>query len=214
MFLRNLMAMDTEEMIRGQPMDAVVLVGGCDKTVPAQIMAAASVDLPAIVLPVGPAATGNHKGEVLGACTDCRRLWGRYRAGEIDRSEIDEVNGRLVGSVGTCTVMGTASTMACLAEALGLALPNAGSAPATAAERMRLAEATGKQAVALAAAGRRGRARSSPTPRCGTPWSSCRRSADRPTGSSTSPPSPAAPAAASTSTSSTGSAARCRCWST
>ena len=153
MFLRNLMAMDTEEMIRAQPMDAVVLVGGCDKTVPAQIMAAASVDLPAIVLPVGPAATGNHKGEVLGACTDCRRLWARYRAGEIDRSEIDEVNGRLVGSVGTCTVMGTASTMACLAEALGLALPNAGSAPATAAERMRLAEATGKQAVALAAAG-------------------------------------------------------------
>jgi dihydroxy-acid dehydratase len=154
MFLRNLMAMDTEEMIRAQPMDAVVLIGGCDKTVPAQIMAAASVDLPAIVLPVGPASTGNHRGQVLGACTDCRRLWGRYRAGEIDQAEIDEVNGRLVGSVGTCTVMGTASTMACLAEALGLALPNAGSAPATAAERMRLAEATGKQAAALAVMGR------------------------------------------------------------
>src|SRR5436190_1389206 len=154
MFLRNLMAMDTEEMIRAQPMDAVVLVGGCDKTIPAQIMAAASVDRPAIVLPVGPASVGHHKGEVLGACTDCRRLWGRYRAGEIDAREVDEANGRLVGSVGTCTVMGTASTMACLAEALGLALPNTGSAPATAAERMRLAEATGKQAAALAATGR------------------------------------------------------------
>src|SRR5262249_13700133 len=74
MFLRNLMAMDTEEMIRAQPMDAVVLIGGCDKTVPAQIMAAASADLPAIVLPVGPASVGHHRGEVLGACTDCRRL--------------------------------------------------------------------------------------------------------------------------------------------
>src|SRR5438552_4254134 len=102
MFLRNLMAMDTEEMIRAQPMDAVVLIGGCDKTLPAQMMAAASVDLPAIVLQTGPASTGHHRGEVLGACTDCRRLWGRYRAGEIDQAEIDEVNGRLVGSVGTC----------------------------------------------------------------------------------------------------------------
>ena len=77
MYLRNLMAMETEEMIRGQPMDAVVLIGGCDKTLPAQIMAAASSDVPAIVLPTGPMATGSHRGERLGACTDCRRLWGR-----------------------------------------------------------------------------------------------------------------------------------------
>ena len=84
MFLRNLMAMDTEEMIRAQPMDAVVVIGGCDKTLPAQIMAAASADLPTVVVPVGPMVVGHHKGEVLGACTDCRRLWAKYRAGEID----------------------------------------------------------------------------------------------------------------------------------
>src|SRR5579863_5276598 len=99
MFLRNLMAMDTEEMIRAQPMDSVVVIGGCDKTLPAQIMAAASADLPAVVLPVGPMVVGHHRGEVLGACTDCRRLWARFRAGEIDEVEIEAVNGRLAPSV-------------------------------------------------------------------------------------------------------------------
>ena len=84
MYLRNLMAMDTEEMIRAQPMDAIVVIGGCDKTLPAQIMAAVSADLPTVVIPVGPMVVGHHKGEVLGACTDCRRMWGKYRAGEID----------------------------------------------------------------------------------------------------------------------------------
>jgi dihydroxy-acid dehydratase len=153
MFLRNLMAMDTEEMIRAQPMDAVVLIGGCDKTLPAQIMAAASVDLPAIVVPTGPMVVGHHKGEELGACTDCRRLWGRYRAGAMDQQEIDTVNGRLAPSVGTCMVMGTASTMACITEALGLALPMTATAPAVHSERVRLAEASGKRAVAMAAAG-------------------------------------------------------------
>ena len=120
MFLRNLMAMDTEEMVRAQPMDAVVLIGGCDKTLPAQVMAAASVNLPAIVLPTGPMVVGHHKGEVLGACTDCRRLWGQYRAGAIDVAETELISGRLAPSVGTCMVMGTASTMACIVEALGL----------------------------------------------------------------------------------------------
>lgn len=153
MFLRNLMAIDTEEMIRAQPMDAVVLIGGCDKTLPAQIMAAASADVPAIVLPVGPMVVGHHKGEVLGACTDCRRLWSAYRAGEMDAAEIDTVNGRLAPSVGTCMVMGTASTMACITEALGLALPMSASIPATHAERIRCAEATGKRAAEMAAAG-------------------------------------------------------------
>src|ERR1700759_3373558 len=118
MFLRNLMAMDTEEMIRAQPMDAVVLIGGCDKTLPAQVMAAASVDLPAIVLPTGPMVVGHYKGEVLGACTDCRRLWAKFRAGQMDADEINVVNARLAPSVGTCMVMGTASTMACVTEAL------------------------------------------------------------------------------------------------
>jgi dihydroxy-acid dehydratase len=153
MYLRNLMAMETEEMIRAQPMDAVVLIGGCDKTIPAQMMAAASVDLPAIVLPVGPMSTGHHRGEVLGACTDCRRLWARHRAGEMDDAQIEQVNERLVPSVGTCAVMGTASTMACLVEAMGMSLPRAAAVPATAAERRRIGEATGRRAAEMAAAG-------------------------------------------------------------
>jgi dihydroxy-acid dehydratase len=153
MFLRNLMAMDTEEMIRAQPMDAVVLVGGCDKTLPAQVMGAASNDLPAIVVPAGPMVVGHHKGEVLGACTDCRRLWGQYRAGAIDVAEIELISGRLAPSVGTCMVMGTASTMACILEAMGLALPMSTTAPATHADRRRIAEASGKRAAEMAIAG-------------------------------------------------------------
>src|ERR1700720_2749713 len=155
MFLRNLMAMDTEEMIRAQPMDAVVLIGGCDKTLPAQVMAAASVDLPAVVLPTGPMVVGHYKGEVLGACTDCRRLWAQYRAGALDADEIDVISGRLAPSVGTCMVMGTASTMACVIEALGLSLPGSAAIPATHAERIRCAEATGERAVKLTKGGPR-----------------------------------------------------------
>jgi dihydroxy-acid dehydratase len=153
MFLRNLMALDTEEMIRAQPMDSVLLIGGCDKTLPAQMMAAASADIPAIVLPTGPMLVGHYRGEVLGACTDCRRLWARHRAGELDEAEIDAVSGRLAPTKGTCMVMGTASTIACLTEAIGLALPGAGTAPATHADRVRLAEASGAAAVRLARAG-------------------------------------------------------------
>src|SRR5213083_2033187 len=152
MYLRNLMAMDTEEMIRAQPMDAVVVIGGCDKTLPAQIMAAVSADLPTVVIPVGPMVVGHHKGEVLGACTDCRRLWAKYRASEIDDVEIEAVNGRLAPSVGTCMVMGTASTMACITEALGLSLPMSATIPAPHAERFRSAEASGKVAAAMAKA--------------------------------------------------------------
>src|SRR5664279_3081201 len=116
MYVRNLMAMDTEEMVRGQPMDAVVLIGGCDKTVPAQLMGAASAGIPSIQLITGSMLTGSHRGERVGACTDCRRYWARLRAGEIDAAEATEVNDQLVASVGTCSVMGTASTMACIAE--------------------------------------------------------------------------------------------------
>src|SRR5882672_2326643 len=119
LMFRNLMAMDAEEMIRAQPMDAVVLMGGCDKTVPAQLMGAASAGLPAVQLVAGPMMTGRHRGERLGACTDCRRFWGQYRAGKVSAAEIDEVESRLAMTAGTCAVMGTASTMACLAEALG-----------------------------------------------------------------------------------------------
>ncbi|MGQ0675277.1 MAG: IlvD/Edd family dehydratase [Rhodospirillales bacterium] len=153
MFLRNLMAIDTEEMIRSQPMDSVVLIGGCDKTIPAQLMAAASADIPAVVLPVGPMLVGHYQGEVLGACTDCRRLWGKFRAGEIGGEEIERVNERLAPTQGTCMVMGTASTMACVAEALGMALPGSAAIPTTHADRIRCAENTGRQAVALAKGG-------------------------------------------------------------
>src|SRR5690349_8919201 len=152
MYLRNLMAMDTEEMIRAQPMDSVIVIGGCDKTLPAQVMAAISADLPTVVIPVGPMVVGHHKGEVLGACTDCRRLWAKYRAGEMDDSEIEAVNGRLAPSVGTCMVMGTASTMACITEAMGLSLPMSATIPAPHAERFRSAEASGKVAAAIAKA--------------------------------------------------------------
>ena len=153
MFLRNLMAMETEEMIRAQPMDAVVVVGGCDKNLPAQAMAIASVDLPAVVLPTGPMLVGHYKGEVLGACTDCRRLWAQHRAGAIDVAETELISGRLCPSVGTCSSMGTASTMACLVEALGLALPMSATAPATHADRRRIAEASGKRAAEMALSG-------------------------------------------------------------
>jgi len=149
MFLRNLMSMDTEEMIRAQPMDAVVLIGGCDKTVPAQLMGAISAGIPAIQLVTGPMLTGSHRGEQVGACTDCRRFWASFRGDEIDAQEIAAVNNQLVASVGTCSVMGTASTMACIAEALGIMLPGGASPPAVTADRIRIAERTGAQAIAM-----------------------------------------------------------------
>ncbi len=151
MYLRNLMSMDTEEMIRAQPMDAVVLLGGCDKTVPAQLMGAASAGVPAIQLVSGAMLTGAHRGERVGACTDCRRFWGRYRAEEIDAQEISEVNNSLVASVGFCSVMGTASTMACVAEALGMIPFGGATAPAVTADRIRVAERTGVLAVEMIA---------------------------------------------------------------
>jgi dihydroxy-acid dehydratase len=136
--------------IRAQPMDAVVLIGGCDKTVPAQLMGAASAGLPAIQLVTGSMLTGSHDGERVGACTDCRRYWARFRAGEIDADEVARVNNQLVASVGTCSVMGTASTMACVVEGLGMMLPGGASPPAVTADRIRIAERTGATAVAMA----------------------------------------------------------------
>jgi dihydroxy-acid dehydratase len=150
LMFRNLMSIDTEEMIRAQPMDAVVLVGGCDKTVPAQLMGAASANVPAIQLVTGPMMTGPYRGERLGACTDCRRFWARFRAGEVSRAEIHEIEGKLATTAGTCAVMGTASTMAAIAEALGMMLPGTAAIPAVHADRLRAAEATGAAAVALA----------------------------------------------------------------
>ena len=153
MYLRNLMSIDTEELILAQPMDAVVMIGGCDKTVPAQLMGAASAGLPAIQLITGSMLTGSHRSERVGACTDCRRYWGKFRAEEINDAEISEVNNQLVASVGTCSVMGTASTMACIAEALGMTVPGGASPPAVTADRIRIAEETGRQAVLMAQSG-------------------------------------------------------------
>jgi dihydroxy-acid dehydratase len=149
MVYRNLMAMDTEEMILGQPMDAVVLIGGCDKTVPAQLMGAASADLPAIQLVAGPMMPMAYHGERLGACTDCRRFWAKYRAGSVDSDEIETVEGRLAVTAGTCAVMGTASTMASITEALGMSLPGTAAIPAVHSDRIVSAEMSGKAAVAL-----------------------------------------------------------------
>ena len=143
LFFRNLMSIDTEEMIRGQPMDGVVLIGGCDKTVPAQLMGALSAGLPTIQVVTGPQSTNQYRGERLGACTDCRRYWAKYRAGEIDDERIEEVEGNLVVTAGTCAVMGTASTMASLSEALGMLLPGTAAIPAVHADRLRVAEASG-----------------------------------------------------------------------
>ena len=147
---RNLMSIDTEEMVKAQPMDSVVLMGGCDKTVPAQLMGAASADVPAIQLVAGPMMTAKYGQERLGACTDCRRFWASYRAGRIDESEIGRIESRLATTAGTCAVMGTASTMACIAEALGMSLPGTAAIPAVHADRLRAAEATGAAAARLA----------------------------------------------------------------
>jgi dihydroxy-acid dehydratase len=147
---RNLMSIDVEEMIRAQPMDAVVLVGGCDKTTPAQLMGALSANVPAIYLTIGPMMTGRFQGERLGACTDCRRFWAAYRRGEIDAERIGMIEGNLATTAGSCAVMGTASTMASITEALGMSLPGCAAIPAVHADRLRMAEATGARAVALA----------------------------------------------------------------
>jgi dihydroxy-acid dehydratase len=150
---RNLMAMDVEEMIRAQPMNSVVLVGGCDKTGPAHLMGAISAGVPAVHLVVGPMMTGRYRGERLGACTDCRRFWARYRAGDVTQAEINQVEDNLAVTAGTCAVMGTASTMACLSEVLGMSLPGSAAVPAVHADRLRIGEASGIAAVRLGASG-------------------------------------------------------------
>jgi dihydroxy-acid dehydratase len=149
MMFRNLMSIDVEEMVRAQPMDSVVLVGGCDKTVPAQLMGAASADVPAVQLLAGPMMPTSYRGERLGACTDCRRFWAMHRAGKVSSAEIESIEGNLATTAGTCAVMGTASTMAALAEALGMALPGSAAIPAVHADRLRAGEASGRRAVEL-----------------------------------------------------------------
>jgi dihydroxy-acid dehydratase len=152
MHYRNLAALDTEAMLTAQPMDAAVLIGGCDKTVPAQLMAAASADIPAVQLVTGPMLATPFQGERLSACTDCRRYWAAYRAGRVTAERIGEIEGRLATTAGTCGVMGTASTMACIAETLGMVPLGLGSIPAVHADRLRAAEEAGALAVKLIAA--------------------------------------------------------------
>ncbi|MAE65974.1 MAG: dihydroxy-acid dehydratase [Phycisphaeraceae bacterium] len=150
MLFRNLLAMETEELIRAQPMDAVVLVGGCDKTLPAQLMGAASANVPALCVVTGPMRAGSFRGERLGACTDCRRLWHQHRAGRLDETEIEQIEQHLCSSGGTCMVMGTATSMACITEAMGMMLSGGAVAPSGSGARLRHAAASGRRAVDLA----------------------------------------------------------------
>lgn len=153
MLWRNLMAMDVEEMIRGNPVDAVVLLCGCDKTTPAQLMGAASADVPAIMVPGGPSLSGNYRGQAFGTGTDGRKLFDEYRAGRLTEEQMLEIEGCMVRSAGHCAVMGTASTMTSIAEALGMTLSGAASIPAPDSRRMAIAERSGRTAVELALAG-------------------------------------------------------------
>ncbi len=151
MLFRNLMAMDVEESIRANPVDGVVLLCGCDKTTPAQLMGAASADVPAIVVTGGPMIAGQWRDRRLGAGTDGRKLYDLFRSGRLSEEELEEIEGGIARSTGHCTVMGTASTMACLAEALGMTLPSCAAIPAPDARRLALAEQSGRRIVEMVA---------------------------------------------------------------
>jgi dihydroxy-acid dehydratase len=153
MLYRNLAAMDTEEMIRGQPFDAVVLLVNCDKSIAAAMMGAASADLPTIILSGGPMLNGRYRDQILGACTDCRRLTAENQAGALDDSTYREIEDGIVRSAGHCMVMGTASTMNSICEAMGISLPGNGAIPAVDSRRLRLAESAGRRIVSLAEQG-------------------------------------------------------------
>ncbi|HEV2634148.1 MAG TPA: IlvD/Edd family dehydratase [Actinocrinis sp.] len=154
MLYRNLLAMETEELLRSYPIDAAVLMGGCDKTIPALLMGAASAGLPAIAVPAGPMLRGHHRGEPLGSGSDLFRYWDEYRAGRIGDCEMSELECGLARSPGHCMTMGTASTMTSVAEVLGVTLPGAASIPAVDSAHLRMASASGARAVALALGGR------------------------------------------------------------
>src|ERR1700736_4032220 len=149
MLYRNLMAMDVEESIRANPLDGVVLLCGCDKTTPAQLMGAASADIPAIVVPGGPMLSGQWKDRKLGSGTDGRKLFDLFRTGEITEEDWSEIEGGISRSAGHCTVMGTASTMTSLAEAMGMTLPGCANVPAADSRRLTMAELSGRRAVEM-----------------------------------------------------------------
>jgi dihydroxy-acid dehydratase len=154
MVQRNLASLEAEEMIRSQPMDAVALLGGCDKTVPAQVMGGISAGYPMLEIVAGPMYSGRFRGERIGACTDCRRFWGEYRGGRITADDADEANEQLAPTGGTCMVMGTASTMAILTEVLGMALPHSATAPAPSGDRLNVGARSGRALVEMAHARR------------------------------------------------------------
>jgi dihydroxy-acid dehydratase len=147
MYLRNLMAIETEELIRSQPMDGVVLVGGCDKTVPAQLMAGVSAGIPFMQVVTGPMVPGRWQGEKVGACTDCRAAWSNYRGGRVSPAALAEIGAALAPTGGTCTVMGTASTMACISETLGFSISGSATASAPSGERLSIGAKTGRAIV-------------------------------------------------------------------
>lgn len=153
MLFRNLMAMDVEECIRAYPMDSVVLLSGCDKTTPAMLMGAISADIPSVMLTGGPMLRGEWRGEQLGSGTDAWRLWAERRAGNLTDEELSEAESCMHRSTGHCMVMGTASTMASVVEALGMTLPGNAAIPAPDSRRLRLAELTGRRAVEMALEG-------------------------------------------------------------
>src|SRR5450755_1911626 len=149
MLFRNLMAMDVEECIRANPVDGVVLLSGCDKTTPAMLMGAASADIPALIVTGGPSLSGNYRGRTIGQGTDGRKIFDLYRMQQISPEELQEIEGCMVRSAGHCTVMGTASTMAIVAEALGMSLPGAAAIPAPDSRRLALAEMSGRRMVEM-----------------------------------------------------------------
>lgn len=149
LIFRNLLSMTTEELIERHPFDGVVLMGSCDKNVPAQLMAAVSANKPAIYLPGGPMLPGNYRGESLACGTDSFKLWTKYLAGELKEEDLSNVEGCLYGSVGACPIMGTANSMQCATESLGLSLPGSAAAPAVSAEKFRIAEMTGRRIVGM-----------------------------------------------------------------
>ncbi len=149
MLYRNFLAMETEELIRSHPIDGVVLLGGCDKTTPAMIMGAISMDLPSIFVPAGPMLRGNWRGETLGSGSDTWKYWAELRAGNISQDDWTEIEGGIARSPGHCMTMGTASTMTSLAETLGLTLPGAASIPAADSNHSRMASASGRRIVEM-----------------------------------------------------------------
>ena len=186
MLFRNLMAMDVEESIRANPVDGVVLLCGCDKTTPAMLMGAASADVPAMMVTGGPTLSGNYQGKTIGQGTDGRKIFDLYRMDQVSPEELQEIEGCMVRSAGHCTVMGTASTMAIVAEALGMTLPGSAAIPAPDSRRLAMAELSGRRMVEMVRedlrpsqhpdARRRSRTRSPstwPSAVPPTPWSIC-----------------------------------------